>query len=104
VGLGTAAQLIMPLHRRALLIMGDLDDELRFVRVPGTALIANTVNALTLRNARRAGFHHPDDRPFAGLKIPEPPTTEMSAGPGEVESLIEAFARQQGRSSGLPPV
>ncbi|MDP9093599.1 MAG: DUF4238 domain-containing protein [Actinomycetota bacterium] len=103
--LGVAREVIVPVSRRAALLLGDLPTEgpsWETHHVPGNAFIANAFNQYTLWNARREAFHHPDDDPFANVKIPNPRDREMVDNTEHIDSLIRAFARQQGRPSGLP--
>lgn len=100
--IGTASELLLPLGRRTLLMMGELgSDREDYLGFP-SALIANRVNGYTLMNARREAFHHPDDDPFRGLKLPDRRTREMDTSDAQINSLIAGFAAQQGRPSGLP--
>jgi hypothetical protein len=102
-GFGTAMQLYIPLSRRVALAMGELsspEDDLQSYLIPGNASYARQLNQYTLWNARRVAFHHPGDRPFEGLDIPDPSETELNV-PG-INDMIEAVARQHGRPSGLP--
>src|SRR5262245_13353915 len=89
----------------AALLLGDLPGEgpsWAAHGVPGNAIIANAFNQYTLWNARREAFHHPDDDPFANVKIPNLRDREMVDNTEHIDSLITAFARQQDRPSGLP--
>lgn len=100
--IGTASELLLPLGRRALLMMGELGSNREdYLGVP-TALIARRVNRYTLMNARREAFHHPDDDPFRGLELPDRRNREMDTSDAHINSLIASFAAQQGRPSGLP--
>lgn len=101
--IGTASELLLPLGRRSLLIMGELGGDREDYRGVPTALIAKRVNQYTLMNARREAFHHPDDDPFNELELPERRNREMDTPDAQINSLIASFAAQQGRPSGLPP-
>ncbi len=70
VAVGDAAEVQVPLDRRAALSMraAGRGDQL----VPGSAKIAVDLNQAVASNARRFLFHHPDDDPLAGLASPSP--------------------------------
>jgi hypothetical protein len=70
------------------------------VEATGTAHFARWSNQHTLWNARRVVFHHPADGPLNRLENRGERLSEMR--PGNTDDLIRAFARQQGRPSGLP--
>jgi hypothetical protein len=102
-GIGTAAELFVPIGRRVGLSMGglpELDQELQTLELPGSAHFARWSNQHTLWNARKVVFHHPVDTPLDGLDNRGERLREMESG--NTEDLIRAFARQQGRPSGLP--
>lgn len=101
LALGTAGELLVPLDRRRLLVLGELGDDKDDVRSRGTAQMANTANAHIAAGARKAVYHHPDDAPFKLVKIPDKPrTSEMRIS--DIDGLIESFAKLQGRPSRLP--
>lgn len=103
-GLGTAAELFVPISRRVGLHLGELpplDQEPGPpVEVRGTARFARWSNQHTLWNARRIAFHHPADDPLNGLDNRGERDCEMLAP--DTDDLIRGFASQQGRPSGLP--
>ncbi|MCZ2826012.1 MULTISPECIES: DUF4238 domain-containing protein [unclassified Modestobacter] len=104
VGFGSAEHIFMPLSRRVALMLGPLGNPIGIeegARV-GTARAARLYNEITARNARELLLHHPDDDPLAGIALPEPSGAEIDVSHEHVEALIEAFAKQQGRTSGLP--
>jgi hypothetical protein len=77
VGVGDAAVVQVPLDRRAALCMRAVGrgDQI----VPGSAKIAADLNQAVANNARRFLFHHPDDKPLAGLALPQPRPRERSS-------------------------
>ncbi len=102
LSIGTASELILPLGRRVVLMMGNLgSDRPDYEGVP-TAVVARRINRYTLLHARREAFHHPADDPFRGLEVPERRVREMDTSDAQINSLIASFAAQQGRASGLP--
>lgn len=75
VGLANAESVVVPLDRRVALIMsepGAADFE-----VPPSSRMARSLNQGTASNARAAIFHHPDDDPLTGIRLPEPRTDEV---------------------------
>lgn len=71
VGIRTARAVTFPVDRHTGLVMLDepgSDED----RSP-TASIARTLNRLTVASARLAIFHHPEDMPLEGLRIPVAP-------------------------------
>ncbi|MEU1366614.1 DUF4238 domain-containing protein [Streptomyces sp. NPDC005803] len=75
VGLATAAGFLLPLDRRAaLMIRGDEGAD---SRIPPTAHVAKTINQKVVLEAYRSVFHHPDDKILDGLVVPEPSTREV---------------------------
>jgi hypothetical protein len=105
VGFGSAGHVMVPLSRRVGLTLGSVGNRENYPEgeVPGTTRSARLFNESTIGNARQVLFHHPDDDPLTGFTLPEPRTTEMNTSDSQIEKLIEAFAQQQGRPSGLPP-
>lgn len=77
VAVGDAAEVQVPLDRRAALSMTApvRGDQLR----PGSAKIAAGLNEAVANNARRFLFHHPSDDPLAGLALPQPRPRELSS-------------------------
>jgi hypothetical protein len=77
VAVGDAAEVQVPLDRRAALSMraAGRGDQL----VPGSAKIAADLNQAVANNSRRFLFHHPSDDPLAGLALPEPRPREFSS-------------------------
>lgn len=78
VGLATAQMFLVPLDRRAGLVIQNyagLDREL-----PASPEIAHSFNQQLVLNAHRSVFHHPDDQPLKGLHIPKPRISEISIG------------------------
>jgi hypothetical protein len=77
VAVGDAAEVQVPLDRRAALSMRAMGrgDQL----IPGSAKIAADLNQAVVNNARRFLFHHPSDDPLAGLALPQPRPRELSS-------------------------
>lgn len=68
VGIGNAAAILVPIDRRAAIMMvaSGHDD---FIVRPHTKL-ATELNQRFAYNARRELFHHPDDNPLEGVELP----------------------------------
>jgi len=77
VTVGDAAEVQVPLDRRAALSMREAGREDRLV--PGSAKIAADLNQAFVNNARRFLFHHPADDRLAGLPLPQPRPRELSS-------------------------
>ncbi|WP_166442065.1 DUF4238 domain-containing protein [Nakamurella flava] len=101
-GFGMARELIVPVGRRACLVLGKVGGEGEDQRLAGNSARARLINDYTLRNARREAFHHPDDQPFAGREVPKRRDREIQVSGSHIDTLIRDFARMQGRPSGLP--
>jgi len=76
VAVGDAAEIQVPLDRRAALSMKAIGRGDRLVA--GSAKIAADLNQAVANNARRFLFHHPSDDPLAGLALPQPRPRELS--------------------------
>jgi hypothetical protein len=77
VAIGDAAEVQVPLDRRAALSMtapGRGDQ-----RRPGSAKIAADLNQAVANNARRFLYHHLSDDPLAGLALPQPRPHELAS-------------------------
>jgi hypothetical protein len=81
VGIATADAFLVPLHRRAALIIqprSRLDDYEQVVgrfpdvRLDGSTKLSLSMNQETAARARRHIYHHPDDSPLERLYIPDP--------------------------------
>jgi hypothetical protein len=96
---------MVPLSRRVGLTLGSVGNVENFPEgeLPGTTRSAALFNETTLGNARQELLHHPDDDPLAGVTLPQPRQAEMNVSHSHIEALIEGFAKQQGRPSGLRP-
>ncbi|MEU2873893.1 DUF4238 domain-containing protein [Streptomyces olivoreticuli] len=68
VGIGNAAAILMPIDRRAAIIMASPGSD-DFVARSHTRL-AKELNQRFAYNARRELFHHPDDNPLGGIELP----------------------------------
>ena len=58
------------------------------LRVRGVTKTAVFRNDATARNARRYLFHHPEDDPLRGLRLPGPRLREL-ASPADAAGLVE---------------
>jgi hypothetical protein len=89
IGLVNAKQILIPLDRRAALVMDELGapDSQRL----GTTKLARQLNRWFVENARRYMFHHPDDDPLYGLELPAPRDQEMDVG-----DQVQQFVRTDG--------
>lgn len=65
VGIGNAAVILMPIDRRAAIMMASLGPDDFFVRTH--TKLAKELNQRLAYNARGELFHHPDDNPLEGL-------------------------------------
>jgi hypothetical protein len=77
VAVGDAAEVQVPLDRRAALSMTAVGRGDRLA--PGSVKIAADLNQAVANNARRFLFHHPSDDPLAGLALPQPRPRELSS-------------------------
>lgn len=75
VGIGNATGILMPIDRRAAIIMASPGDDDFFVQ-PNTKR-AKELNQRLADNARRELFHHPDDNPLDGVELPPVRNREM---------------------------
>lgn len=101
VGIVSAKELYVPLGSRAALCIGELGGTEPDKRGTGSADFAHFLNERIMYTARQALYHHPDTTPFAGFDLPQPRQQEMDMPHEQINGLIEATARAQGRSSGL---
>ncbi|MEU6651310.1 DUF4238 domain-containing protein [Streptomyces sp. NPDC046900] len=89
VGLANAAAILVPIDRRAAIIMeppGVPDHEL-----PASAKVAREMNHRFAWNSRIELFHHPDDNPLVGIELP--PVRSHEA---EFSQTAENFVRPDG--------
>lgn len=101
-GFMNAHNVLLPLARDALLVMGELTPghDVRRVPIPvrqGTTKWERTVNRLVAGMARSAVFHHPDDTPFTGIELPAPRDREMD-GAEELFEIVTAVRDELDRS------
>ncbi|MBD0746175.1 DUF4238 domain-containing protein [Streptomyces sp. CBMA152] len=75
VGIGNAAAILMPIDRRAAIIMASPGHDDFFVRTH--TKLAKELNQRLADNARRELFHHPDDNPLDGVDLPPMRDREM---------------------------
>lgn len=75
VGIGNAAAILMPIDRRAAIIMAPPGNDDFFVRTH--TKLAKELNQRFACNARRELFHHPDDNPLDGVVLPPVRDREM---------------------------
>ncbi|MFE7762974.1 DUF4238 domain-containing protein [Streptomyces sp. NPDC057438] len=89
VGLANAAAILVPIDRRAAIIMeppGVPDYVL-----PASAKAARELNRRFAWNSRTELFHHPDDNPLVGIELP--PVRSIEA---EFSQTAEDFIRPEG--------
>ncbi|EST29892.1 DUF4238 domain-containing protein [Streptomyces roseochromogenus] len=91
VGIGNAAAIIMPIDRRAAIIMASPGPDFEF---PATTKVAKELNHRLAWNARKELFHHPDDNPLDGIELPPVREREM-----EISQLPESFLLPDGPAS-----
>ncbi|MFJ8057167.1 DUF4238 domain-containing protein [Streptomyces sp. NPDC096142] len=89
VGLATAAGFLLPLDRRAFLVINGEEGEDYRLR-PHTSL-ARSFNQKIVFDARLSVFHHPEDSPLEGLVLPKPTTREM-----DISGDLQAFLMPEG--------
>jgi hypothetical protein len=75
VGIGNAAAILMPIDRRAAIIMASPGHDDFVVRT--RTKLAMELNQRFACNARRELFHHPDDTPLQGVELPPVRDREM---------------------------
>ncbi|WP_406305055.1 DUF4238 domain-containing protein [Streptomyces sp. NBC_00885] len=75
VGIGNAAVILMPIDRRAAIMMASLGPDDFFVRTH--TKLAKELNQRLAYNARGELFHHPDDNPLEGVELPPVRGREM---------------------------
>ncbi|MEF9906875.1 DUF4238 domain-containing protein [Streptomyces sp. P9-A2] len=75
VGIGNAAAILMPIDRRAAIIMASPGHDDFDVRTH--TKLAKELNQCFACNARRELFHHPDDTPLQGVELPPARDREM---------------------------
>jgi hypothetical protein len=68
VGIGNAAAILVPIDRRAAIIMASPGHDDFFVRT--FTKLAKELNQRFADNARNELFHHPDDNPLDGVELP----------------------------------
>ena len=89
VGLATAAGFLLPLDRRAFLVIrGEEGEDFRLR--PHTSL-ARSFNQKIVLDARHSVFHHPEDNPLVGLVVPKAATREM-----DIRGDLQAFLMPEG--------
>ncbi|MEU0236412.1 DUF4238 domain-containing protein [Nocardiopsis sp. NPDC006198] len=92
IGLLNAGEVVVPLARKAALIMGEFegpDDTL-----PGSTMASKIINQAMINNARDAIFFHPDDKIIETIEVPPYEETETDIGE-QMKELIEAFAKKE---------
>jgi hypothetical protein len=88
VGLATAAAILVPIDRRAAIIMtspGAHDG-----MFPAEAGVANELNHHFAWNSRTELFHHPDDNPLDGIELP-PVRTQETKFSQTAETFVQAI-------------
>lgn len=102
VGIVSAKELYVPLSARAALCIGSIGGTGPDERGHGHVAFARFLNERMLYTARRALYSHPAANPFAGFVMLRPRQQEVDVPHEQIDGLIEAAARAQGRASGLP--
>ncbi|CAL9455417.1 hypothetical protein SUDANB15_02511 [Streptomyces sp. enrichment culture] len=106
VGLANAAAIMVPIDRRAAIIMtapGGRDG-----MFPASTRVAKELNHRFAWNSRSELFHHPDDDPVASIKLPEPRVREIEVNGSPEKFLLpdgpsEAFRRTMADVAKPPP-
>ncbi|MFF5147814.1 DUF4238 domain-containing protein [Streptomyces sp. NPDC013157] len=88
VGIGNAAAILMPIDRRAAIIMASPGPDFVF---PATTKVAKELNHRLAWNARKELFHHPEDNPLEGIELPPVREREM-----EISQPLESILLPDG--------
>jgi hypothetical protein len=113
VGLGTGIEnadtIHVPLTRRLSLTMAlratlpsEMPGQAADIRIAGVTATARYSNSCTLRSARSALFHHPDDQPLSGLDLKQPRDREVGRA-GDPWRFMPKEDRQILLDAGLHP-
>lgn len=97
VGLANAAAIMVPIDRRAAIIMTAPDG--RDGMFPASTKVAKELNHRFAWNSRSELFHHPDDDPVAGIKLP--PVRSREA---EFSQTAERFLLPEGPSEAFTSI
>jgi len=93
VGFATAMHVVVPMDRRTLLLMGDLDKPT--VEIPPSTQVATYANTMVAAFATRALFHHPEDDPLRGIPLPRPREHQIHANVDDLISEQGLFATSE---------
>lgn len=74
VGIANADKILMPIDRRAAIIMAGPGSDVFY---PASTKAAKELNQRFAWNARKELFHHPDDSPLEGVELPPVRDREM---------------------------
>ena len=74
VGIANAAKVLVPIDRRAAIIMAGPGPDVFY---PASTKAAKELNQRFAWNARKELFHHPDDNPLDGVELPQVRGREM---------------------------
>jgi hypothetical protein len=88
VGLANAAAIMIPIDRRAAIIMGAPGG--RDEMFPADAEVAKELNHRFAWNSRTELFHHPDDDPLDGIELP-PVRTQEAKFSQTAENFVQAI-------------
>ncbi|MEW1685448.1 DUF4238 domain-containing protein [Streptomyces sp. NPDC093594] len=97
VGLANAAAIMVPIDRRVAIIMTAPAD--RDGIFPASTKVARELNHRFAWNSRSELFHHPDDDPVAGIKLP--PVRSREA---EFSQTAERFLMPEGPSEAFKSI
>ncbi|WP_256104645.1 DUF4238 domain-containing protein [Streptomyces sp. ODS05-4] len=101
VGIFTADLFLVPLNRRHALIIRpkNLRENVQIpdFTVEGTTAIARSINQETALGARKCIYHHPEEFPLEGIRLPHPLARDHPPVPG-----IDALVSERGLFSGIP--
>jgi hypothetical protein len=103
VGIATAGSFVVPISRRRVLLVQHRKDlarpgmpeDIPDSKVPGVTGYATQFNQSTAAAARRYVFHHPDDTPLHGIRLPEPRSYDQG-NPG-----VDRMVREEGLFAGV---
>lgn len=111
VGIYTADAFLVTLGRRAALavqprVRMPVGNEPDF-EIPGTTKLARSMNQEVVRYANRSVYHHPDDSPLDGLRLPQSDNLDLNAEIGDglirEEGLFHGLSEKQLKAFSRPP-
>ncbi|MFJ3359549.1 DUF4238 domain-containing protein [Streptomyces anthocyanicus] len=105
VGIANAAAVLVPIDRRVAIIMREPGPDVSY---PASTKAARELNQRFAWNARKELFHHPDDNPLDGVKLPPVRDREMQVSQGPENFLMpdgpsETFKRVMSDMPEPPP-